>query len=722
MAGRYTFKNLLLIILSGVFLYGCQESQWNNPYRDIDADKEIIYSAFQERPKELDPVKSYSASEYIFITQIYEPPLQYHYLKRPYQLIPLTAAHMPTKIYLDEQANELPTDANPEDIAFTDYIVEIQQGIEYQPHPALAKKKSGGYYYHELTDAGLNDVFELGDFERQGSRELTAHDYVYQIKRLAHPNLHSPLAGLLGNYIVDFKDYREKVLASLKENESSQWLDLRSIDMAGLEVLDNYRYRIRVKGIYPQFIYWLSMPFFSPIPWEADKFYAQPGMEERNISFDWYPVGTGPFMLTENNPNLRMVLDRNPNFHGETYPIEGEAGDREAGLLDDAGKSLPLVDKVVFSLEKESIPYFNKFLQGYFDTSGITSDSFDQSVELNSQGEFGLTEEMKGKDIELASAVQPSLYYLGFNMRDSVLGGDSERARLLRRAISIVVDYDEYISIFKNGRGIPAQGPIPPGIYGYEKGEAGINPYVYNWENDRPVRKSIAEAKQIMVEAGYADGIDQDSGRPLILYYDAVSRGADTKALLNWMVKQFKKIDIELVIRGTDVNRYYDKIRDGSVQIYTLGWNADYPDPENFFFLLYGPHSVLDSKGQNYSNYSNPEFDALFDQMKNMENGPERLALIRQMNEIVRADAPWVWAFNPKGYSLYHGWYENVKPNAMANNYIKYRRIEPEVRAQLREQWNKPILWPIYLIAILLIVTVIPAIRGYYQREKAKAL
>ena len=145
-----------------------------------------------------------------------------------------------------------------------------------------------------------------------------------------------------------------------------------------------------------------------------------------------------------------MVLERNPNFHGEAYPSKGEPGDKQAGLLIDAGKPLPFVDKVVFSLEKESIPYWNKFLQGYFDTSGITSDSFDQSVELNSQGEFGLTDEMKEKNINLSSAVQPSLFYLGFNMRDPVVGGDSERARLLRRAISIAVDYDEFISIFKN--------------------------------------------------------------------------------------------------------------------------------------------------------------------------------------------------------------------------------------------------------------------------------
>ena len=577
------------------------------------------------------------------------------------------------------------------------------------------------YRYHQLQASDLDDVYVLSDFEYQGSRTLTAHDYVYQIKRLAHPNLHSPLAGLLGNYIVGFSDYREKVLSAL-EAEPDSWLDLTDITMEGVTAIDEYRYRIRVRGVYPQFIYWLSMPFFSPIPWEADKFYAQPGMKQRNLSFDWYPIGTGPFMLTENNPNLRMVLEKNPNFHGETYPTEGEQQDYSNGLLDDAGRAMPFVDKVIFSLEKESIPYWNKFMQGFYDTSGISSDSFDQSVELNSQGQFALTDEMREKGIELSSAVATSLYYLGFNMRDPIVGGLSERARLLRRAISIAVDYDEFISIFRNGRGVPAQGPIPPGIFGYEEGEAGHNPYIYDWDQQQLKRRSIKAAKAMMREAGYAQGVDQETGKPLILYFDTVSRGADTKALLNWMVKQFAKIDIQLVIRGTDGNRFFDKLNQGTFQIYQLGWNADYPDPENFFFLLYGPNSILVSKGQNYSNYENAEFDALFDQMKNMENSPQRLQIIRDMNDIVRADAPWVFAFNPKSYSLTHRWYENVKPNLMANNTMKYKRIDAQTREQMRQAWNPPLMWPLYVLMTLFVIAIIPAIRGYQKREQARGL
>jgi len=702
------------------FLVACSDQGLNNPYRDNDSARSIIYSSFSERPKELDPVKSYNAGEYEFIAQIYEPPLQYHFLKRPYQLVPLAAAMMPEKQFFDASGQLLPEHVEPNQVAYTEYTVTIQPGIRYQPHPAFSKDAAGEFRYHQLSAADLEKVNVLADFESVASRILTAEDYVYQIKRLAHPNLHSPLAGLLANYIHGFKAFRGEVLSRL--DQQNTWLDLRQIAMSGLEVLDQQRYRIRVEGVYPQFIYWLSMPFFAPIPWEADRFYAQQGMAERNISFDWYPVGTGPYMLTENNPNLRMVLTKNPNFHGELYPTEGEPGDAERGLLLDAGKPLPFVERIEFSLEKESIPYWNKFLQGYYDTSGISSDSFDQSVELNSRGEFGLSDEMIERDIELSSAVATSLYYLGFNMLDPVVGGDAQRARLLRRAISIAVDYDEFISIFRNGRGEPAQGPIPPGIFGFEEGQAWINPYVYEWQNAALKRKSIQQAKQILSEAGYANGIDQETGKPLILYFDTVSRGADSKALLNWMVKQFAKLDIQLVIRTTDGNRFMDKLDKGTFQIYQLGWNADYPDPENFFFLLYGPNSMALSKGQNYSNYQNSDYDRLFDKMKAMENSPERLRIIRQMNDIVRADAPWVWSFYPKQYSLNHAWYQNVKPNLMANNTFKYRRVDAAKRAQMRKEWNDAVLWPVYVLFILLLLSIVPAIISYRKRELARGL
>jgi ABC-type transport system substrate-binding protein len=394
--------------------------------------------------------------------------------------------------------------------------------------------------------------------------------------------------------------------------------------------------------------------------------------------------------------------------------------DAADGLLADAGRPLPFVDRAVFSLEKESIPYWNKFLQGYYDSSGISSDAFDQAVQFDSAGEAGLTDDMREKGIGLVTAVDTSIWYMGFNMLDPLLGGDSERARLLRQAISIAVDFGEFVSIFANGRGVEAQGPIPPGIFGHRDGEAGLNPVVFDWQNGRPVRKGIDQAKALLAEAGYRDGRDPETGRPLTIYYEAMDAGPDGKARLNWMRKQFAKLGIELVVRATDYNRFQEKMRKGTGQVFMWGWNADYPDPENFFFLLYGPNAKVDG-GENAANYRNPEFDRLFEQMKNMDDGPARQALIDRMSQILRHDAPWSFGFYPKSFSLHHAWLGNVKPNLMANNTLKYQSLEPALRARRREEWNPPVLWPIGAVAVVLAVGAMPAVLIARRRERSSA-
>ncbi len=711
---------LWLLLLLG--LASCQGTPWNDPYPAAEAGANIFYGSFSERPKHLDPVRAYSANEYLFLGQIYEPPLQYHFLKRPYELVPLTATGVPTPVYLDADGRVLPADADSGRIATSVYRIHIRPGIRYQPHPALAHDVNGRYLYHGMTPAQQSAYHSLADFEHLGSRELTAADYVYQIKRLAHPRLNSPIAGLMSGYILGLPELAKRLNAALAGKPDDTFLDLRQYDFPGARVIDRYTYELRIRGKYPQFIYWFAMPFFAPMPWEADRFYSQGGLIENNISLDWFPIGTGPYMLTENNPNMRMVLERNPEFHGETYPEAGGPGDRQAGLLADAGRPLPFIDKAVYSLEKETIPYWNKFLQGYYDTSGISSDSFDQAVQFGAQGEAQLTPEMRAKGIGLSTAVTTSTYYMGFNMNDPVVGGYGERARKLRQAIAIAIDYEEFISIFANGRGNPAQGPIPPGIFGAREGCAGLNPYVYTCVQGRPRRKSIAEARRLLAEAGYPHARDATTGEPLVLYFDTTATGPGSKSLLDWLRKQFRKLDIQLVIRATDYNRFQEKMRKGTEQLFQWGWNADYPDPENFLFLLYGPNTKVGHGGENAANYANPAFDRLFVKMKDMANGPARQAVIDRMVEIARRDSPWLWGYHPLAFSLHHAWYHNAKPNLMANNTLKYKRVDPALRERSRQAWNRPVTWPLWLLLGLLAVSLVPAWLSYRRRERATAL
>jgi ABC-type transport system substrate-binding protein len=685
-----------ILLIALVFLAGCGDV-WNDPYPASERGKNIYYSAFVERPKHLDPVQSYTEDESHFTQQVYEPPLQYHYLKRPYELVPLTALEVPKPQVIDGGRR-------------TVYEIRIRPGILYQPHPAFVAANLA--LAPDKVDS-LRTPYQLA----LGTRELTADDYIYQVKRLAHPRLHSPIFGLMAQYIVGLEAYAKR----LREADRGGWLDLRGFPLEGVQKVDDHTFRIVLNGSYPQFAYWLAMPFFAPVPWEADRFFAQPGMAEKNFSLDWWPIGTGPYMLTENNPNARMVLERNPHFRGEPYPSEGEPGDRAAGLLADAGKTMPFIDRVVFSREKESIPYWNKFLQGYYDASGIGSDQFDQAVRVAVEGAANVTPEMEEKGIELSTSVSASTLYMAFNWLDPVVGGSSERARKLRQAISIAFDVEEQISIFANGRGLAAQGPLAPGIFGYREGRAGINPVVYDWRDGGPRRKPLAEARRLLAEAGYAGGRDAKTGQPLVLYLDTVARGPGDKAQFDWYRRQFDKLSIQLEIRTTDWNRFQEKIRKGSTQMFRLGWNADYPDPENFLFLLYGPQSRAKSQGENAANYENPEYDALFRQVKDMANSPQRQRLIDRMIEIVRRDAPWIWGIHPKEYTLRHSWVSNDKPNNMARNNVKYLRVDAAKRAELRREWNRPVVWPLLAILALLVASGVPAYVSYRRRERRAA-
>ena len=717
---RYLLSLLFLIGFS-VLLHA---AVWNSPHDEAKVRSNTLFSAFSSLPKRLDPVISYNANEWAFIGQIYEPPLQYNYLKRPYVLEPLTLTQMPQVRYLDE--NGMQVEENSSSVAYTEYMLKLREDVRYQNHPSFARNEKGELLYGHLGEEDLASVHSLVDFKVQKTRRLKAEDYAYAIKRMAVRQNHSPILDTMMEYIVGLDAFSKKISRIAREKkEKGERLDLRNYHIKAVQVLDESTLRIRIKGRYPQFLYWLSMNFFAPIPWEADLFYQQKGLIARNMTLNWYPVGTGAYYLAQNDPNRVMRLKANPNFHEERYPVLDREVAKEAGidmsLLEDAGEKLPFIDEIVYSLEKESIPLWNKFLQGYYDASGISLEAFDQAVQISASGTMGLSDEMRKKGIELKGSVQPSISYMAFNMVDPVVGGYSESAKKLRQAISIAQNQEEYISIFLNERGIPAQGPIPPGIFGYEEGEAGTNRVVYDWKNGKRVRKPLSVARKLMAEAGYPGGISVRTGRQLKLFYDSTATGPDDRALMDWRRKQFARLGIQLVIRATDYNRFQDKVRKGKTQIFSWGWNADYPDPENFLFLLYGGKASVDTNGAgiNSSNYKNPEFDRLFNEIKTMKNTPERKAKIEKMVEIAREDAPWVWGFYPKSLALSHQWFRNVLPNAMANNTLKYKKIDAKLRVNKQQEWNQPVILPLVLLFVFLLLAARLLYRAYSHRQKS---
>ena len=706
----------------------------NSPYAEDDDQKMVCYTSFSLEPKYLDPARAYSTWDGRLLGQCLEAPFQYHLLKRPYELAPLTAEEIP-------KPEQRTVTFGGKQVQATVYTIRIRPGIKYQNHACFVESN------RRLTESDVRDVSRLGDIAKTAHRELTSDDYVYAIRRLADSRLACPIFSTLAKNMVGMSEYRSHLktqidarrerrkaaAGKLYNQEADEQHNPIPLDYtAGADEfpfvrrVDRYAFELVLPKPYPQILYWMAMSFFAPVPHEAIEFYNQPVLLKRSIRFDKSPVGTGPYKLVNYDPSNQIAFERNENYRVSRYPSlpvppagdvkarENYAAMKDAGMLDAAGTRLPIVDRIVYSMEKESIPRWNKFRQGYYDASSrIANDLFDQAVSLTSQGDANVSDDMRERGIHLLTGSPIQVEYYGFNMNDETVGGYTEAKRKLRRAISIAINVEEYITVFCNGRGMAAQSPIPPDIFGNEAGPGGINPFVYTWDAqlNRPKRRSLDEARALLAQAGYKDGKDADSKQLAIRYASRVNT-PEERARQKWIQKQFQRLGIKLVFENTDHNQFTEKVLKGNYQMLHWGWVADYPDAENFLFLLYGPNSKVDSGGENVPNYKNAEYDKLFRQMENMTDGPERLEIIRKMLHILRQDAPWVFEYHAVEYALYHDWCHNAYPHALAYNTEKYLRIDTGRRREYRRKHNQPVWVPLAVLGLVVAATAVPGFRA----------
>ena len=708
----------------------------NSPYPGVNGEHEtVMYTSFRDPPKDLDPQRAYTVADNTFLSLCYEGLLTFDYLSRPLTLIPELALSVPDPaVVLDEKGNE----------SGVRYVFDLQPGVHYIDDPCFPGGKG---------------------------RLMTALDFEFAFKRLADPETSCPVVASF-RHIRGFLPYRERLEALREEMidaavasgtpEKEVRLSLvelydRAGTLAGVTPLDNHRLEIILDRPYPQILYWLAMRFCSAIPWEAVEYYnGQFGVADgvEPMEFQMRPVGTGPYMFewSEYNREAKIVLVRNDGWWGFLYPDRkaettifplepGEPSDVERGIWtpEDAGRQLGQVHRLEWYLEKETLSRFNKFLQGYYDASGIPLESFNQVIE-----DEGLTPEMEAKGIQLVKDYGLDVFYLGFNMQDDVIGAPLKfkdpaleknrieelgRRRKLRQAMSLAIDTREYLRIFANNLGVPAQSPLPPGLFGYD--EEYRNPY-------RQYDPGLEKAKELLRDAGYENGINPLTGEPLKLTYDAGSTDTRARAVYNFYIDSWKKLGIDVELAATSYNKFQEKMYSGNFQLFSWGWIADYPDPENFMFLLYGPNSGRhDGHNPNHAWYENETYDFYFGKMETlpddgvanwMETDEEtgqtreismtRHELIRKLISIVEWDCPWIPNMHSEGYVLYHAWLRHAKPHPISGSRAKYLVIDKDSRAKQRVSWNQPVRWPAYVVVAILVLFLLPAIRAARKERR----
>jgi oligopeptide transport system substrate-binding protein len=555
--------------------------------------KKVFSFARTSAHKSLDPVKQFDAASAEIIENLYDTLLQYHYLKRPYQLEPDLLTKMP----------ELSADG-------LSYEFELRNDVRFTDDPCFASGKG---------------------------RTLVTDDVIYSFQRYADANLNVKSYPLLQGVIEGMDEFRERT------KQLGLATDYGKLSIAGLIKRDDRHFSMRLTRRNPLALYPLAATQLSIVPREAVAHYGR--------DFENHPVGTGPFTMKRFSRRGVMILRKNPHYH-LTYPSEGEPDDAQRGLLRNAGKRLPLIDEVQLPLIEETQPAMLKFLTGQLDWVAMDRDNFVKMAFRDATG-FHLKREHAHK-FAIYSEPYLAVEYFAVNMKDELLGKNPA----LRQAIAYALDIPSFITQMKNGRGQALQSIVPPPIGGSAR-DVPAPWYTHD----------LAAAKRKLAEAGYPDG----KGLPPIVVEYRHTSGA-VRQDFEFHRAALAQAGITLKANFQTFTAFLEKVEiSGNFQIAEGGWQADYPDAENFYQLLYGPNKV---PGPNATSYANAEYDRIYEQARFMPNSPERFALFERLNRIIQADVPMILTWTPMAVGLHQRWVGNFKRNMMIDIPAKYFDVD----------------------------------------------
>ena len=501
-------------------------------------------------------------------------------------------------------------------------------------------------------------------------REVTARDVYYAWQRMSDPKVECPVVSSLWEFV---EGLRENFQAAKKNGDVLDY----TLPLSGLEVVDDHTFRIHLKKNYPQLIYWMAMHFCSPVAREAVEYYDPKKFPDRD-SFSFHPVGHGPFAWVKDSyvRGQRIRLVRHPRYITSTFPTSGWPAEREAVCRPLAGKPLPLSDELQILYIKELLPVWLLTKQGYLDRYGVQNVAFNAVV----TNTYGLSPELAARGMTLEKDTEVGTFYALLNMKFPLLGTNKK----LRQALSCAYDPARYSEVFYDGVRPISRQLIPPGLAGYRKDFK--NPYSYD----------IERGKRLLAEAGYPGGRGPD-GKQLVLTLDFNAGRSEERVQAEFIKDCFEALGLKIQIIENDFARLLQKQETGNYQISAgSGWSADFPDPENFLFLYYSKN--FPPAGKNETFFHNDEYDALYDKMASMDDGPERLAMITRMADILAEECPIILNVQKAYYTLIQPWAPRTHANVQMEGGLKYLPVDPVLRAQRIAEWNRPRLWPLWAL------------------------
>lgn len=532
----------------------------------------------------LDPAKAYSDDSLVVSSQVLEPLYQYHYLKRPYEVQPLLAEKLPS---LEENGTVL--------------TIPVKRGVFYHPHPAFKGAK----------------------------REVSAHDFVVQFKRLAMESLKSPGRSLFAGLVNGFADYGKRT--------NEDWKKLLDVQMDGFQALDDSTLIIRLTKSEPNMIYYLAMNFVVPVPWEIVAYY--------DNKLDDVLLGSGPYVYHGYNDGF-LEMKKNPGYREDYYPTAGDRFANVQNLLSNSREKIPFIDTVRFYVNKEE-ERWGRFLNNEIDLLTVPKAFIYRLYDKKGN----LTSDLRKNDFKLGHYPMLTSRWFAFNMKDPVLG----KNKSLRLAIAHAIDYTKYLQIISQNTNLRANSILVPGIAGYRP----ARDFRFNYDPEK--------AKFFIAEAGYKNL----SEIPEITYS---TRGNEGIALqeADFVKESLEAIGLRVKIEKISFTDFLKKGRAGELQFFTDAWIFDYPDGENIMQLLVSSNSP----GINKSAYSNEEVDKLYLRLKQQTHYEQRERTLQAMEERVFEDLPWIPLMYESSFVLQSPKIKNFRKSSLIRNYVKYLKME----------------------------------------------
>ena len=495
------------------------------------------------------------------------------------------------------------------------YTFEIRPGIYFTPDPAF----------------------------KGARREVTAADYVYSLKRLYDPQLKSPWLSLFEGKIAG-----DEALKGDKFSYDSK--------IAGLEAVGRYTLRIRLSAPDNNFLMYLATPASGVVAREVIEAY--PGQAGN------HPVGSGPFMIGEWKRSDQIILLRNPDSSAVFDSIPGADPQDQAIAAALKGKRLPLVDRVEVRIAEEFQGRMLGFLSGGYDRVEQVPESMTGMVIRDGK----LKPELLKQGISMEQFPMLQTYYMWMNMEDPVVGGYSKDKVALRRAIALSYNSAEDIALLKKGFALRAESPLPPNVLGYDPAYRS------------PVGYDPALAEALLDRFGYQqrdpDGFRRaPGGQPLtlVMHSEATAGGRLRDEL--WR-KCLNAIGLRVQFKTDKKTEIIKASRLGKVQMFESNWIADFPDGDNFYQLLYGPHSGR----ANYARFNLPAYNEKYEKSRLLSASPARQRLFTEMNQLIHAYNPWVPLHHPISVDLRHPWLKNYKRHPVEFTQWRYLDIDVDAR------------------------------------------